>query len=219
MKKTLGLILIALLAVGLVGGYTLAYFSDTETSHDNTWTAGTLNLTVNDKDGENAIVFTVTNANPGESGAGTWTLKNVGTVDGDITLSGILVTNAENYELATNEAELYHAATNPGGDADTFNATGVGELGANLDVVLFVDDGTGGGTAGNGIKDGTEASIYSGKLDGIAAYTPPLSLALAGGGTTYISMTWSVDSGVGNTIIGDSAQLDMTFVLTQATTP
>jgi len=214
MKKTLGLILIALLTVGLVGGYTLAWFSDTETSNDNTWRAGTLNLTVNTNDGTNTVVFTVTNANPGESGTGTWTLKNVGTVAGDITLSGIAVLNKENYDAATDEAELYHATTNPGGDLDTSDATGGGELGANLDVVLFVDDGGTTGTANNGVLDGDEATIYAGKLDDIAGSYDP-TLPLAGGGTTYISMTWDVATTVGNTIIGDSAELDMTFVLTQ----
>jgi predicted ribosomally synthesized peptide with SipW-like signal peptide len=207
MKKTLGLILIALLAVGLVGGYTLAYFSDTETSLDNTWTAGTLNLTVNTNDGTNTVVFTVTDANPGESGAGTWALVNVGTVDGDITLSDILVTNAENYDAVTNEAEAVD-------DTDTSDETGGGELGANLDVVLFVDDGGTTGTANNGILDGDEATIYAGKLDDIAASYDP-TLPLPGGETTYISMTWSVDTTVNNTIMGDSAQLDMTLVLTQ----
>jgi len=227
MKKTLGLILIALLAVGLVGGYTLAYFSDTETSDGNTWKAGTLNLVsvvsgtaVNTSiditpggDGVNGYVeFGLTDpVKPGSSGTITWTLNNVGTVDGDITLSDIVVTNAENYDEDTDEAEKTPAV---GGDTDTSDETGGGELGANLDVVLFVDDGSGGGTADNGIQDGTEATIYTGKLDAIAASYAP-TLPLAGLGTTYISMTWSVDSGVGNTIMGDSATLDMTFVLTQ----
>jgi predicted ribosomally synthesized peptide with SipW-like signal peptide len=207
MKKTLGLILVALLTVGLVGGYTLAYFSDIETSNDNTWTAGTLNLVVNAEDPLVTAVFTVDNANPGASGYGTWALNNNGTTAGFIDLSGILVANAENYNLATNEAEAVD-------DTDTSDATGVGELAANLDVVLFVDDGTGGGTPNNGIQDGTEATIYTGKLSAIAAaYDQDLPLAAAG--TTYISMTWSVATTVNNTIMGDSAELDMTIVLDQ----
>jgi len=212
MKKTLGLILIALLTVGLVGGYTLAYFSDTETSNDNTWAAGTLNLTVNTNDGTNTVEFTVTDANPGQSGAGTWALVNAGNMAGFIDLESISVTNAENYNAATDEAEKTPAV---GGDTDTSDATGVGELAANLDVVLFVDDGVGtGGIANNGIKDGDEVTIYAGKLGSIAANYEQ-NLALAAAGTTYVSMTWSVATTVNNTIMGDSATLDMTFELAQ----
>jgi spore coat-associated protein N len=208
MKKLLGLIVVALMVIGLVGGGTYAYFSDPETSADNQFAAGTLNLTLNGEDGDMATgLFTVTDANPGEVGVGTWTLVNNGTLDGYIDLSGIAVTNAENYDADTDEAEASV-------DADTSDETGVGELAANLDVVLFVDDGAGGGTANNGIKDGTEAAIYSGKLGSIAE-TYDQDLALTAGGTTYISMTWSVASSVGNTIMGDSASLAITFELEQ----
>ncbi len=208
MKKILGLTIAVIMLMALVGGGTYAYFSDTETSTGNTFTAGTLNLTVDANDGSNTVKFTVTNANPGQSGMGTWTLVNAGNLAGYIDLASISVTSAENYNAATNEAEASD-------DADTSNATGVGELAANLDVVLFIDDGAGAGTANNGIKDGTEATIYTGKLNAIAAlYNQDLPLAAAG--TTYISMTWSVASGVNNTIMGDSATLNMTFNLGQA---
>lgn len=208
MKKVLGLSIAALLLIGLAVGGTFAYFSNTETSTGNTFTAGTLNLTVNGNDGANTVVFTVTNANPGESGAGTWALVNTGNLDGYIDLENISVTNAENYDANTDEAEAAD-------DSDTSDATGGGELGANLDVVLFIDDGSGGGTANNGIQDGTEATIYSGKLDSIAA-SYDQNLPLAGpGGTTYISMTWSVDSSVDNIIMGDSATLDIDVELGQ----
>jgi predicted ribosomally synthesized peptide with SipW-like signal peptide len=209
MKKILGLTIAGVLLLALVAGGTVAYFSDTETSTGNTFAAGTLNLTVNGNDGSNLVVFTVTDANPGQSGAGTWTLVNNGSLGGYIDLESISVTNAENYNAATNEAESAN-------DADTSNDTGVGELAANMDVVLFVDNGAGGGTANNGVRDGTEALIYSGKLGSIAA-SYDQNLALAAAATTYISMTWSVGTGVNNTIMGDSATLNMTVELGQTT--
>lgn len=210
MKKIIGLSIVALMIIGIVGGGTLAYFKNTEPSPGNTFASGTLNLTVNGvDDGIGIAEFTVTNANPGQTGAGTWTLVNAGNLAGFIDIESIAVTNAENYNLATNQAELEN-------DADTTDLTGVGELAANMDVVLFVDDGAGAGTANNGIKDGTEATIYSGKLGSIAA-TYPQNLALAASGTAYISMTWSVDIAVNNTIMGDSATLNMTFELAQTT--
>jgi hypothetical protein len=162
---------------------------------------------VNENDGSNTVVFTVPNANPGQSGSGTWTLVNNGSLPGYIDLEAISVTNAENYNAATNEAEAAD-------DADTSDATGVGELAANLDVVLFVDDGAGAGVANNRILDGTEVTIYSGKLGAIAA-SYNQNMLLAAGGTTYVSMTWSVSTGVNNLILGDSATLNITFELGQ----
>ncbi|NLE08228.1 MAG: hypothetical protein GX631_03110, partial [Dehalococcoidales bacterium] len=44
MKKILGLSVAALMVMGLVGGGTWAYFSDTEESTGNIFTAGTLDL-------------------------------------------------------------------------------------------------------------------------------------------------------------------------------
>ncbi len=185
------------LVVGIVIAVTGAYFSDTETSNDNTFTAGTLNLTLDDNDGTNVVKFTVANVKPGDNGVGTWKLVNTGSLSGYVDLESIAVTDTEN--------------VNP--ESET-NTTEPGDLGANMDVVLFWDDGAGDGTAGNGVKDGTEATIYSGKLANIAS-SYDTNYALAAGGTTYISMTWSVDSGVGNDIQGDKSELDITFELAQ----
>jgi len=208
MKKIIALTLGILLMIGIIGAGTFAAFRNTEPSPNNTFATGTLNLTVDAiDDGIGAAKFTVTNANPGQGGAGTWTLVNAGNLAGYIDLESIAVTNAENYNAATNQAEAVD-------DADTSNGTGVGELAANMDVVLFVDDGAGAGTANNGIKDGTEATIYSGKMGSIAANYEQ-NLALAAAGTTYISMTWSVGLAVNNTIMGDSATLALTFELAQ----
>ena len=44
MKKIVGLTIVALLVIGLVGGGTWAYFTDTEESTGNSFTAGFLNL-------------------------------------------------------------------------------------------------------------------------------------------------------------------------------
>lgn len=209
MKRIIGLTIGALLIISITGAGTWAYFSNTEPSTGNTFTSQTLNLTVNGNDGANTVEFTVTNANPGQSGTGTWTIVNSGTLAGYLDIESIAVTNAENYAAATNEAEAVD-------DADTSDLTGVGELAANMDVVLFVDDGAGAGTANNGIKDGTEATIYSGKMGSIAAsYGQNLPVGI--GATTYVSMTWSVDTAVDNTIMGDSSALAMTFELAQTT--
>ena len=208
MKKILISLMAIALVVGLVGAGTMAYFYDTETSTGNTFTAGTLDLNL-DGGNVNVVKFTVADTYPGASGGGTWTLLNAGSLAGYVDLENISVANAENYDADTNEAEAVD-------DTDTSNATGGGELGAKLDVVLFWDDGTGGGTAGNGIQDGTEATIYSGDLDSIAG-NYEANYLLSDGATTYISMTWSIDTNVNNQIQGDSATLDITFELAQTT--
>ncbi|MCX6759560.1 MAG: TasA family protein [Candidatus Nealsonbacteria bacterium] len=199
-KIIISLCVIGAVAAIAVGG-TIAYFSDVETSTGNTFTAGTLNLTLDDHDGDNVVKFTVTNANPGQSGVGTWKLVNAGSLAGYVDLESITATDTEelNPESETNKVEP-------------------GDLSANMDVVLFWDDGAGtGGVAGDGIQNGTEATIYSGKLSGIATnYNANYSLLASA--TTYVTMTWSVGTGVGNDIQGDKTVLGITFELGQDTT-
>jgi len=93
-------ILMSILMIGVVamaaGAGTIAFFSDTETSTGNTFTAGTLNLKVDDQDGVNIVKFMVTDIKPGDSGVGTWKLTNAGSLDGYIDLENILVTDDEN---------------------------------------------------------------------------------------------------------------------------
>jgi predicted ribosomally synthesized peptide with SipW-like signal peptide len=85
MKKVLGLAIAALLLIGLVVGGTLAYFSDTESTTGNTFTAGTIDLSVN---GENpwttAYTTELTDLKPCMTGTLTSTLTNEGTNPMDV---------------------------------------------------------------------------------------------------------------------------------------
>ncbi len=82
MKKTLALMLLALLLIALVGGGTWAYFSDTETSTNNQLTAGTLDLKTNDADGVSQTLYS-NNMAPGDTvGPSTIHLKNAGSLNG-----------------------------------------------------------------------------------------------------------------------------------------
>ncbi len=81
MKKILiSLSVIAAVAAIAVGG-TIAYFSDTETSSGNTFTAGTLDLTLGESGG---APITLTNMKPGDSGSGIITVSNVGSLAGKL---------------------------------------------------------------------------------------------------------------------------------------
>lgn len=82
MKKIIGLTMAFMLAVGMIGVGTFAYFSDTETSTGNQLMAGTLDLKTDDVDGVSQTLY-ATDMAPGDTvGPNTVVLKNTGSVDG-----------------------------------------------------------------------------------------------------------------------------------------
>jgi len=82
MKTIIGLTIAFILAVGMIGVATFAYFSDTETSAGNQLTAGTLDLKTDNADGVSETLY-ATNLAPGDTvGPSTIQLKNSGSVDG-----------------------------------------------------------------------------------------------------------------------------------------
>jgi len=225
LKKILISLMTISLVGALIGGGIFAYFSDVETSTQNVFTAGTLNLKLTDTsddgtESENAT-WVFSNIAPGDTGGGGagsgLTINNNGSLGGYLDLSSIAVANAENYDATIDEAE---AAV----DADTSDATGGGEMGANLLVQIWLDADNDGvvGVSGNL----TEESIYpvgaigtanpgvTGVLDSIAA-TYNLNEALAAAGTTYIGLLWELPSSANNTAQGDSATLTFTVELDQ----
>jgi predicted ribosomally synthesized peptide with SipW-like signal peptide len=120
----LGLILV--LAIGATGAF--AQFTDTETSTDNTFEAGTLDLTVNDENDPITMHFEVSNIAPGyDSGYQVWCLKNVGSVPGQPYVEFSAITNDEN---GTNEPEDI-------AEAEAYASTD-GELGQYLHYTIGV---------------------------------------------------------------------------------
>lgn len=102
MKK----ILLSILTIALVStvafGATKAWFSDTEASTGNTFTAGTLDLKTNDVDGVSST-YTLTNMKPGDwANSGQVTLKNAGSIPGHAWYE---ITNVRNYENGVIEPE------------------------------------------------------------------------------------------------------------------
>lgn len=95
MKRRIFLSLMVIaFAAALVAGATTSYFSDVE-SANGTLTAGTLDLRVNDKDG-NVALFNLDNIYPGYSTSGYITLSNVGTLSGILKITSVSVENIEN---------------------------------------------------------------------------------------------------------------------------
>jgi hypothetical protein len=120
--------MIIILAAGIFTGAGIkAIFSDVETSSGNTFTAGTLDLKVNNADSPVAHIE-VGPIYPGWQGSYYWKLKNTGNLPGRVSIEFTPITNYENgmnepEEIA--EAQLYWGRS-LGRDA--------GELGQYLSV-------------------------------------------------------------------------------------
>ena len=190
-RATIAGIVLAMAAV-LSSGAIYAYFSDTETSSGNTFTAGTLDLKVNGVDNP-VSSFTVGNVYPGASGSVSVTLTNSGTIAGTLTMAIVSVVNLPG---VTTEPE---AAL---GTPDN------GELGANMQITIWVD------SDGDGTLDASESTLYSGLLNGAGG---ALSVGnLAGGESTHVGIAYNVPTTVGNEIQGDICTFSIQYTLVQA---
>ncbi|MDW5549314.1 TasA family protein [Methanosarcina sp.] len=121
-KKTLLSVLIVGVIATVAGAGTWAAFSDTETSSGNTFTAGTLDLKLNGLDGITG--FSIANVAPKDQGtAGTVTVKNDGTIPGDLVVSSANIVEDEN---GMNDAETADDTT-----------PGVGDLGNAITISIY----------------------------------------------------------------------------------
>jgi len=219
MRRIIGSIMVSLMALALVfalvGAGVVAWFSDTETSIGNVFTAGTLNLLLTDNlddgsEGETAT-WVFVNIAPGASGGGArLTLRNIGTLPGFIDLSGIIVTNTE--------------GVNPESETGVIGL--LGELGANLLVQIWLDADNDGVVDVDVNDNLVERSIHpaaaigasnpgvTGVLNAIAN-SYDLNAPLAAGGFAYIALRWTLPDTVGNAVQGDEATLDFIVELAQ----
>ena len=202
MKKILGLTITAVLVIGIIGGGTFAYFSDTESSANNTLTAGTLDLNI---DGGDLAVTTldVSDVAPGDSGADNSTLANVGSMLGELDISTSAVTNTP-------------------GAGGTEHEGGSGELGANAELAMYIDvDQSGDWSAGDiGLKsDNTTYNHPTGLdyaiFDNYASLSWNATENMSASAADDFMMLWQVPVGAGNDIQGDSVSVNITFVLEQ----
>jgi predicted ribosomally synthesized peptide with SipW-like signal peptide len=205
MKKILGLSLTALLVMGVIAGATFAYFSDTESSTGNTLTAGTLDLNIDG--GDTAVTtFNVSAVAPGDSGSGSSTLANVGSMAGELDIATSAVTN-------TGAAS---GSTEYGDDS--------GDLGASAEIAMYLDiDQSGTWNAGDtGLSsDGTTyafpAALDYDVIDNYASETWNAAVAtMAAAASEDIVVSWRVPTSAGNSIQGDSVSFSITFILEQS---
>jgi len=206
MKKILFALMACLLCLGLVGG-AFAYFSDTETSYGNTFTAGTLDLkvdadptsggtnwvddpdvpTIND-----LIGAAVDNLKPGDSADVLIGIKNAGTIDG---IAGILLDVYDNDD---------NGLTEPESDVDSTGGPGEGELPFSIKVAIDYN-----GTYLSGYEIADAVSLAS--LDSV----PIVLGGLAAGTEACISLHLWIPTTVGNEIQSDSCKVDVEFSLDQ----
>ena len=187
--------LVLFVALSMVIGGTFAYFSDSETSLGNTFTAGTLDLKINDGDA-NVVAFNVTNMRPGNQPSTSYKLDNVGSINGYLNITAVAVTNSEN------------GITDPEADAGDVTAS-VGELGDVVHIDLYFDNDSDGWWSTGDVR------IYEGYVSDMpSAFI--VNKVLAAGATQRIvaRLDWwqTADD---NLAQGDSMTIDLTFNLSQ----
>jgi predicted ribosomally synthesized peptide with SipW-like signal peptide len=232
-KKALVAIFIAGLVATMAGAGTFSYFNDTETSSGNTFTAGTLDLKVDGQDDPNVVHIVLSDIAPGWEQGYKWTLKNVGSVSGKVSVKFSAITNWEN---DMNEPEIVAEAQPYGyqGARQTLGHPTDGELGEYLSIT--------GGYYYPGPNDWHE--FITSRNTGPYAYGQSWGLNRLGGNTynTGVTLNPGEEIGIGlvlwlncprysknlqawdgcgwhdiddNVIQGDSVVFDITFSLVQ----
>ncbi|MBI4188750.1 MAG: hypothetical protein HY529_06055 [Chloroflexi bacterium] len=203
MKKILGLTVAALLTMSLVGGGTWAYFSDTESSSNNILAAGTLDLNLNG--GNSAVTtFSASAVAPSSSGNGNVTLKNVGSLNGELDIVFSTINNT------------------PGAGGGEYEG-GSGELGASAQIAVYIDvDESGAWSSGDiGLKSDNTTYAYPTTLNyaAINSYgsrTWDAVETMVASAQDKLAVLWQVPTSAGNDIQGDSVSFDITFRIEQA---
>jgi spore coat-associated protein N len=203
-------LLVSIVVIGvvgaLVGSGVFAYFSDTESSTGNTFTAGTLNLQVGSADPTTETI-TVSDTYGGDSGSYDWLLKNDGSIPGSLDVTFSSIVDAENGVNEPEEADPDEDGTvaAPGTD---------GELAEVLSLIIYIDENN--DDAYVALDD---TLIYSGFVKPGLAGEQLSDYAMAAdygsGDDKAVRIEWSIDSGVGNEIQSDSAGFDIEFELLQ----
>ena len=144
MKKVIGLAMAFMLAAGVIGVGTFAYFSDAEASTGNQFTAGTLDLKTDDADGVSRTLHATSMA-PGDTvGPSTIVLKNSGSLDGstlDIAFSYVESDGSPNSvdKSPDDTAGMMEVTTLTYGTDDLLTAVDDGDLNGYKDIYDLAD--------------------------------------------------------------------------------
>lgn len=198
MRKTMTSLILIGLAAALVGVGSYAYFSDTETSTGNTFTAGTLDLKVEDMNGnlvdEPLDLYWpafINNMKPGDAEYWWIDVANTGTVDGTLSLSFL-----DFAEIGGDNCEPELAIQPPD----------VADLGSAVYLEIVYDDA--------GTPSGDFEYLYTGPLNGFSSATAG-TYELQAGDTDWVWVSISLPSSTGNEVMGDKVSFRTMFELTQ----
>ena len=196
MKKILGLTIAALLVMGLVGGGTWAYFSDTETISDNQFLAGTLDLGLDTSAGQHPVgsitgTFSTSNFAPGDSVNATIYVNN----EGSLAMASVNMTFSNTGVI---DGTPVSVSPLPGGDTDDL-----------LKMIKLTDlkYGTSGSPADIPTYDGYD-------LSQLAAVNYDLG-SLAANTENELFMEFTFDPSATNGCQGDSANITVSFLGSQ----
>lgn len=193
-RAAIAVIVLALVAVAS-SGVIYAYFNDTETSSGNSFTAGTLDLKINDVDGGVPAAFTVTNVMPGSHGYREMKISNTGSIGGTLTAqpSGI----------------VDNGGTTPEPEPTPDN----GELSSVMQITIFID------TNDNGVREAGEVQYYSGPLKTVSGTWNMGNLAAFSDSSSAdeieVTVAYDIPTTVGNEIMGDTCTFNIVYTLEQ----
>jgi predicted ribosomally synthesized peptide with SipW-like signal peptide len=208
-KKILLSVMMIGLVAALAGAGLYAYFSDTETSSGNYFSAGTLDLKVDGKEDPDVVHITIDNIAPGWGGEYYWRLKNTGSLPGVVSIE---ITPIINYENGQNEPEALVDPTS--GDLE-------GELGAKIwvDKVHLLWTWNKVTRLRAGSPNGPEWwNKCLNDLGGNTLYAPAGDLGiLEPGEEVDFYLKLKLPGTVGNEIQSDSVQFNIIFHLDQTT--
>jgi len=190
-----------LLVLSLAGG-TWAYFADNETSAGNALESGTLDLKIDG--GDSAVnTFSAHDVLPGDTGGGSVTLANAGSLPGEL---DITVSTVANY----------------GGTGSGEYEDGVGDLGGKARMAVYLDiDLSGSWNAGDiGLKhNGTTYShptpLHYAKINKYSATHWEAAATMAPAANFDLVADWKVPGETGNEIQGDAVSFGVLFTLEQ----
>jgi predicted ribosomally synthesized peptide with SipW-like signal peptide len=206
MKKIL-ISLVMVLALGfIVTKATASYFSDTETSTGNTFTAGTLDLKADGLEGAQVAHVTYSNIMPyphwSHAYGKQWVLKNTGSVAGKLSMT---IQNIQNGTPACNGPKVAALAAAGLPACVAGSATG-GQLG---DLMFGV-------WSRNEAPWGYLSSVYTpfNTMGGVVI--SPITLNPGDSVAAFLDLEWDTHAGtLDNTAQGDTLSFDVVFQLDQ----
>jgi len=203
MKKILGLSIAALALIGLVAGSTLAYFTDVEESPNNVFTAGTIDLAINNQNPWNQTLFADSGADwkPCQAAEVSANVTNVGTNPMDVWIRFKDVqtsTGSTGYSCGTASVSSEPECYAEGGPA---NHSPIDNIDTKISVRLVL-----------GNKSIDYGTLYLNTISGSYIYLGVLNPNTEWNGTLGLK----IDCNTGNAYQGDRATFTIEFFAQQS---